>query len=199
MEELAKKVRPGEEYIIREARVEDIPSVMLVNMRSLPENYWYGFFLAILNEWNDLFLVVEHKGEIVGYSMSRIEHTVDPVLGGVYNEIENKPLGLYDKLKLKLLEKPFRVAHLISIAVLEEHRGRGLGSRLLARTIRVARDRYHADSIYLEVRVSNAKAIKLYEKFGFRKARIIREYYRDGEDAFVMVLRLKENGEGQAS
>ncbi len=194
MEELVgKTARRSDDYIIREARVDDIPSVMLVNMRSLPENYWYGFFLSILNEWNDLFLVAEHKGEIVGYSMSRIEHTVDPVLGGLYNELENKPLGLYDKLKLRLLEKPFRVAHLISIAVLEEHRGRGLGSRLLRRTIKIARERYHADSIYLEVRVSNVRAIKLYEKFGFRKVRIIPEYYRDGEDAFVMVLRLKND------
>ena len=40
----------------------------------------------------------------------------------------------------------------------------------------------------LEVRVSNVPAIGLYEKCGFKKAAIRRQYYQDGEDAFLMVL-----------
>jgi ribosomal-protein-alanine N-acetyltransferase len=67
----------------------------------------------------------------------------------------------------------------------------GVGSRLLEGTIRAMMDVYKTDSIYLEVRISNIPAIRLYEKYGFRKARIIKGYYSDGEDAYVMVKRLK--------
>ncbi|MEB3760318.1 MAG: ribosomal protein S18-alanine N-acetyltransferase [Desulfurococcales archaeon] len=176
-------------FIIRKAKVEDLPSVMLVNMRSLPENYWYGFFLSILNEWRESFFVAEIDNTIVGYSMSRVEYTVDPVLLGVYNELEEGSVGIIDKMK-HILSAPTRVGHLISIAVLEEYRGRGIGSALLQHTIDAMRNVYKVASIYLEVRVSNIGAIRLYEKFGFKKARIVREYYRDGEDAYVMVLKL---------
>ena len=43
---------------------------------------------------------------------------------------------------------------------------------------------------YLEVRVGNAAAIALYESRGYRKLRVRRKYYPDGEDAFVMSKRL---------
>ena len=176
-------------FIIRRAKVEDLPSVMLVNMRSLPENYWYGFFLSILNEWGESFFVAEIDDTIVGYSMSRVEYTIDPVLLGVYNELEEGSVGIIDKMK-HMFSAPTRVGHLISIAVLEEYRGRGIGSALLQHTIDAMKNVYKVVSIYLEVRVSNIGAIRLYEKFGFKKARIVREYYRDGEDAYVMVLKL---------
>ncbi|MCE4608990.1 MAG: ribosomal protein S18-alanine N-acetyltransferase [Desulfurococcales archaeon] len=176
-------------FIIRKAKVEDLPSVMLVNMRSLPENYWYGFFLSILNEWGESFFVAEIDDTIVGYSMSRVEYTIDPVLLGVYNELEEGSVGIIDKMK-HMFSAPTRVGHLISIAVLEEYRGRGIGSALLQHTIDAMKNVYKVVSIYLEVRVSNIGAIRLYEKFGFKKARIVREYYRDGEDAYVMVLKL---------
>ena len=39
----------------------------------------------------------------------------------------------------------------------------------------------------LEVRVSNAEAIKMYEAFGFRSAGVRRRYYHDNnEDALIM-------------
>ena len=50
--------------------------------------------------------------------------------------------------------------------------------------------------IFLEVRISNIRAIKLYEKEGFRKVDIRKNYYklREGrEDALIMVKRLRDN------
>ncbi len=177
-------------FIVRRAHKEDIPAVMLVNYRSLPENYWYGFFEGLLEAWGNYFYVAEVNGEIVGYAMSRVEWTSDPVLIGIYNELEEGPLGVVEKLR-SVLRRHYRVVHLISIAVLEQYRGRGIGSELLRRTIETAKQDKNIVSVYLEVRVSNTLAIRLYEKFGFHKARIIRAYYRDGEDAFVMVLPLR--------
>ncbi len=44
--------------------------------------------------------------------------------------------------------------------------------------------------ITLEVKVSNEVAIKFYNKFGFKKISIRKNYYKNGEDAVVM---MKEN------
>jgi ribosomal-protein-alanine N-acetyltransferase len=47
------------------------------------------------------------------------------------------------------------------------------------------------DEIYLEVRVSNETAVRMYEKsLGFQIKSRLRAYYRDGEDAYLMALEL---------
>jgi ribosomal-protein-alanine N-acetyltransferase len=47
-----------------------------------------------------------------------------------------------------------------------------------------------ADEIYLEVRISNTSAIKMYQKLRFEIKSRLRSYYRDGEDAYLMALEL---------
>lgn len=44
--------------------------------------------------------------------------------------------------------------------------------------------------ITLEVRKSNTVAIKLYESYGFHQVSIRRNYYKNGEDALFMYLRI---------
>jgi ribosomal-protein-alanine N-acetyltransferase len=76
------------------------------------------------------------------------------------------------------------VMHLMNIAVDPAARRRGAGTALLEQMIeRAGREQ----SYTLEVRPSNAGAIALYERFGFRSAGTRRRYYRDtGEDAMIM-------------
>ena len=45
-------------------------------------------------------------------------------------------------------------------------------------------------NISLEVRKSNEKAIKLYEKYGFKYSHTREKYYRNGEDALVLILEV---------
>jgi len=87
--------------------------------------------------------------------------------------------------------RPDLEGHIMSIAVDERYRGNGVGSALLTEAIEglIARG---ARYIGLEVRVSNEKAIKLYERFGFRKVKRIIGYYSDGEDAYYMLLPAEE-------
>lgn len=77
------------------------------------------------------------------------------------------------------------VWHVMNVAVDSTHQGRGLASALLGELYARVGD---PDARYtLEVRRSNAVAIRLYEREGFRAAGTRRRYYQDnGEDALVM-------------
>ena len=77
----------------------------------------------------------------------------------------------------------------MSVAVLDDHRGKGLGKALMLEGINGVLQR-KADEIYLEVRASNTGAIKMYEKLRFDTKSRLRSYYRDGEDAYLMALEL---------
>jgi ribosomal-protein-alanine N-acetyltransferase len=48
-----------------------------------------------------------------------------------------------------------------------------------------------ADSITLEVRMSNQRALSFYYRLGFMISGIIPNYYMDGESAHVMVRALR--------
>jgi ribosomal-protein-alanine N-acetyltransferase len=77
------------------------------------------------------------------------------------------------------------VWHIMNIAIDHVHQQRGLASALLADLYRRVDD--ERARFTLEVRRSNAVAIHLYEREGFRAAGTRRRYYQDnGEDALVM-------------
>ncbi|HEX2013641.1 MAG TPA: GNAT family N-acetyltransferase, partial [Nitrososphaera sp.] len=69
------------------------------------------------------------------------------------------------------------------------HRNKGLGKALMIEGINGSMHK-KSDEIYLEVRVSNTGAIKMYERLGFETKSRLRSYYRDGEDAYLMALGL---------
>ena len=52
------------------------------------------------------------------------------------------------------------------------------------------KEEYGAPEFILEVRLSNTAAIAMYEKHGYKKIKSLNAYYRDGEDAFMMALRI---------
>lgn len=75
-----------------------------------------------------------------------------------------------------------------TIGVLPAHRGTGLGARLLRALLRAATD-FECGEVLLEVRVDNAPAQRLYERFGFVPIGIRRGYYQPANvDALVMRL-----------
>jgi [ribosomal protein S18]-alanine N-acetyltransferase len=77
-----------------------------------------------------------------------------------------------------------QVWHLMNIAIDPASRRRGLATGLLAAMLERAGP---LEPYTLEVRTSNAPAIALYERFGFRAAGTRPRYYQDtGEDAMIM-------------
>jgi len=78
-------------------------------------------------------------------------------------------------------------AHITNIAVHPHYRRQGYGTMILRHLLEAAASR-HAIMATLEVRESNAVALNLYRKFGFRPVAIRKHYYSDsGEDAIVML------------
>jgi ribosomal-protein-alanine N-acetyltransferase len=155
------------DYQIRQCDRDDVPAVININAETLPEHYSDYFYYEILSEFPDTFFVAELDGAIVGYVMCRIE----------YGFSHLRRLGLARK------------GHIVSIAVKELHRGRGVGT-LLMRTCQEAMVRKTSTESYLEVRVSNGDAIALYQRLGYRVSGRLEAYYKDGEAALLMATQL---------
>jgi ribosomal-protein-alanine N-acetyltransferase len=76
--------------------------------------------------------------------------------------------------------------HISTVAVRPEWRRRGVGQSLLSYALTQG-VKQGALMATLEVRLSNAAAIDLYQKFGFKIVGQRKHYYRDnGEDALIM-------------
>lgn len=157
---------------LREFEPKDLERVIYINRTCLPENYPSYFFMDHFRRFPETFIVAEEDGVVVGYIMCRIET-------GLLNF---RPLGIS------------RRGHVISIAVLPPYRNRGIGCALVKRALEAMARRYKAKECYLEVRVSNLPAINLYKKMHFEVRRVVRGYYADGEDAYIMVRRLNPTG-----
>ncbi|GAA1759231.1 ribosomal protein S18-alanine N-acetyltransferase [Nonomuraea bangladeshensis] len=76
-----------------------------------------------------------------------------------------------------------------TIAVLDKHQGRGIGSALLTELLAEARRR-GAREMFLEVRADNPRAQAVYRRFEFEEIGTRRRYYDDGTDAIMMRRKL---------
>ncbi len=75
-----------------------------------------------------------------------------------------------------------------TIATARDHWGTGLGARLLTELLRAA-TAAECHEVLLEVRVDNARAQRLYRRFGFEPIGVRKGYYQPGSvDALVMRL-----------
>ena len=151
--------------ILRRCELSDIIPVMEINLRTLPEHYSDYFYESLLEELPEAFIVAEISGKIIGYIMCKIEH------------------GFSNFKKLGFVKK----GHVVSIAVIDEHRRKGFGSVLVDEAVKGVKT-IQGSELYLEVRCSNNDAVKLYEKLGFSIIQRLKAYYRDGEDAYVMAI-----------
>ncbi len=154
-------------YVLRRCCIEDLKSVININEKTLPEHYTDYFFESLLREIPEAFIVSEYQNEIVGYIMCKLE------------------FGFSNFRKLGFVKK----GHVVSISLLENHRGKQIGKALMIEGINGVVSR-KGDEIYLEVRTSNLLAISLYEKLRFQTKSVLKSYYRDGEDANLMALDL---------
>ena len=96
-------------------------------------------------------------------------------------------VALLDKMVIGYLclMSLFEEAQILNIAVAPQQRGRGVARMLMELAVSAACER-GAEVLLLEVRESNAAAIKLYEDFGFKRYFVRKGYYEGKEDALLM-------------
>ena len=152
---------------IRRAGPSDLISVMEINLKTLPEHYSDYFYECLLAELPEAFIIAEIGGKHVGYIMCKTE------------------FGFSNFKKLGFVKK----GHVVSIAVLDDYRKKGIGNALVEESVNGVKLR-KCDEFYLEVRCSNNEAVRLYEKLGFVIKQQLNAYYRDGEDAYLMAIEL---------
>ncbi len=81
-------------------------------------------------------------------------------------------------------------ADIENVFVSEQYRRGGTGTKLIEELKKCAAEK-GAEKIFLEVRVSNAPAMAMYLKCGFKGCYARTRYYSDGEDCLVMKYSLK--------
>jgi ribosomal-protein-alanine N-acetyltransferase len=89
-----------------------------------------------------------------------------------------------------LTDRSSEFAHVITLDVLEAFRRQSVGSRLLEAAEQEAAARGTA-IMYLETATTNKAAIALWKKHGYRESGTIKNYYGRGQNAFVMLKRLR--------
>ncbi len=154
-----------DELIVREFSKDDIETVMSINKKCLPENYPESFFLGLYAHAPKSFIIGEVEGSIIGYIMCRIE----------------RGISSFGRL-------PVKKGHIVSVAVIDSMREKGFGTQIIKKAIEGMIE-YGATEFFLEVRKSNTAAITAYERLDFEVKRVLRGYYRDGEDAYLMVAQ----------
>lgn len=132
----------------------------------------------------DLEWVITHEDALYPFPWSR-GNFADALDAGYFCRIMTNDSGpaAYAVMMLILDE-----AHLLNLSVSHAAQGKGAGGALLAH-MRASARAHGATQFFLEVRPSNASALRLYEKSGFTSIGRRRAYYpaeNGREDAIVM-------------
>ena len=80
----------------------------------------------------------------------------------------------------------FEEHHILNIGVFPPRQKEGIGTTLLSSFLKSTKS---SSSIFLEVKKSNLRAIKLYKTIGFKVFDQRKNYYKDGSSALMMNYR----------
>lgn len=115
--------------------------------------------------WSKNSFINELKNEITKYFVVKVDDEIAGYIGAWF---------IIDE------------AHITNVAIKSKFRGQGLSNKLIETLIEECLQN-RIKAITLEVRKSNVVAQSLYQKFGFIKSGIRKEYYSDNrEDALIM-------------
>ena len=152
---------------IRRLLYADLPQVIAVERRAFPTPWSLAMFVLELSKPNGVCLAAWRE-----------EEGAEPQLCGYLI------CSRYDT-----------IWHVMNISVDPPERRAGLGTALLDELIATIGD--EQAQFTLEVRVSNAPAIRLYESFGFLSAGIRRRYYQDNQEDALIMWRTRATMQGR--
>lgn len=128
--------------------------------------------------------------EGIAYSAVELRHFLKrPSAVHIVGETEGKIEGFIIADHFQTRRSAQRMGHIITIDVLPEARGSGLGSRLL----KAAEEKMQeagVTHISLEAAVDNFTALRFYKRHGYTGLKILPNYYLDSIDALLMGKKL---------
>ncbi len=177
-------------------RVTDINQALeILNENSL-EVWSRNDFLSEIQRPDSLVLVGKIRTEVIGFCLARLIRFINNLISVPSNKTANnfKAENFIDALIYSELERPSNrenikaevECEIYNIAVKREFQNRGIGNKLLDKLVLLTKEN-NCQSIWLEVRHSNTKAINFYQKNNFRQIYERKNFYSNPlENAIVM-------------
>jgi [ribosomal protein S18]-alanine N-acetyltransferase len=150
--------------LIRRATAEDFPTLLTIDRNSFPAGIAYD--------------AVE-----LSYFMNR--------RGAQTLVLEDE--GAIAAFLILEIHRNTNTATIITLDVEERYRQRGFATRLLHESEEILK-RQAVGAYDLQVDVENVPAIAFYRKHGFESVRVIRAYYSNGHDAYLMIKKFQITG-----
>ena len=142
---------------------------------------------AMTHDDLDAVIAIEQSAYSHPWTLGNFRDSINPLFDAQCLWLEGELLGYF------LAMRGFEEMHLLNITVAPAHQGQGWGHMMLDALSLMSR---HAGAqwLWLEVRQSNLRAQKVYERYGFKQVSIRKDYYPAGrqqrEHAVVMSLKL---------
>jgi len=154
------------------AQLTDLDSIIAIEERAFPTPWSHTALKAYIGEQG--FIVCEYRGTLVGYVLVGLQ------IPSLFDRLERLTLGL---LGNDMVDEA--VGHVMNLAIHAGYRSCGLGRRLLETGLSYLGG-LDAVRVELEVRTNNAHAQALYRSVGFETVELLKGYYQNGDDAFLM-------------
>lgn len=136
--------------------------------------------IILINKENKEYMnqVIELEAEVFGRNGAIDNWNLKPIVkyGRVYGLVDNDNLLACIEL---IRAWDMDTIYLYGLAVKTSESGKGLGSKLLQGVLEFI-SKEKISNIQLTVSPDNIRAIKLYEKFGFKKIDFLEDEYGDG-------------------
>ena len=159
-----------QDIMIRPMRQDDVPQVVLLEKQISSRPWSAESFEKALTYPEQILLVAEK---------AYAENSITPEANRL--NMEKREVCGYG-----IIFAAADQADVSNIAVDPDFRGKKIGDALMREMLNRAKER-GVQEVFLEVRVSNAPAIGLYQKYGFEQIGVRKAYYEEPkEDALLM-------------
>lgn len=170
-------------YLLRAMTVTDLPQIAAIEAESFPSSWPSSAYKRELQQNNLARYVVAVRRDAPAPERGGFGRALAGIRGifGRAPEPSAEYVAGFIGVWFMVDE-----THIVTVAVRESERQRGVGELLLLAAFDLSRER-RLHALTLECRVSNTAAQALYEKYGFQRLGIRKRYYTDNnEDALIM-------------